>query len=255
MTIASGAAAITTARHEPDVPRVLHWEWLGTVEYEEAWEIQRQLASARRNGSLAEDALLLLEHPPVYTLGRNTEPEHVPGGPERLRALGAACHAVDRGGSVTFHGPGQLVAYPIVRLAEVFPIPSAPRHGDVIRYLRALEDALCATCRAWGVPAATAPPYTGAWVGAEKLASIGVKLSFGVTLHGVALNVTTDLGWFDHIVPCGISGCRVTSLERLGARGLSPASVAPVLAAEIASALGRHPVAGLPVEDLEPAAL
>ena len=255
MTVAGDAPAITPRTSGMNASGALRWAWLGTVEYERAWEIQRQLSSARRNGSLAEDALLLLEHPPVYTLGRNTAAEHVPSGLEHLRTLGAACHAVDRGGSVTFHGPGQLVAYPIVRLAEVFPIASAPRHGDVIRYLRALEDALCATCRTCGVPATPKPPYTGAWVGEEKLASIGVKLSVGVTLHGVALNVTNDLGWFEHIVPCGISGCRVTGLGQLGARGHSPASLAPVLAAEIASALGRRPMAGLPLEDMEPAAV
>lgn len=253
MTLAAGPRApVPAAEGDPTLP-ALRWAWLGTVAYEPVWELQRELAAARRDGALASDALLLLEHPPVYTLGRNTLPEHVPGGSDGLRARGAACHAVDRGGSVTFHGPGQLVAYPIVRLAEVFPIASAPRHGDVLRYLRALEDALCATCRSCGVAATPAPPYTGVWVGDEKIAAIGVKLSRGVTQHGVALNVTTDLRWFERIVPCGIEGRGVTSLDRLGARGCSPASLAPRLAAEIATALGRHPVAGLPLTDAVPA--
>ncbi|HEY6378168.1 MAG TPA: lipoyl(octanoyl) transferase LipB [Candidatus Dormibacteraeota bacterium] len=246
MTPAAGPAApVSEAGGDATVP-ALRWTWLGTVAYEPAWELQRELATARRDGSLASDAVLLLEHPPVYTLGRNTLPEHVPVGPDGLRSRGAACHSVDRGGSVTFHGPGQLVAYPIVLLADVFPIASAPRHGDVLRYLRALEDALCATCRACGVAATPAPPYTGAWVGDEKIAAIGVKLSRGVTQHGVALNVNTDLGWFEPIVPCGIAGRGVTSLDRLGARGHSPASLAPLLAALIAAALGRRLVAGLP---------
>jgi lipoyl(octanoyl) transferase len=248
---AAGARAVASPPGRDVALRPLRWAWLGTRDYEWAWEMQRVMATARRNGSLAEDTLLLLEHPPVYTLGRNTEPAHIPGGPERLEALGAACHAVDRGGSVTFHGPGQLVAYPIVRLAEVFPIPAAPHHGDVIRYLRALEEALCATCNIAGVPATPSPPLTGAWVGEEKIASIGIKLSYGVTMHGVALNVTNDLSWFMHIVPCGISGRGVTSLARLGARSRSPASLAPVLAAEIAAALRLRPVAGLPLIDLE----
>lgn len=236
MTALAGAGTEAAAR--AGAAERLRWAWLGTVPYERAWAMQRALAGARAEGRLSDDALILLEHPPVYTLGRNTEPAHIPGGPERLRGLGAECHAVDRGGSVTFHGPGQLVAYPIVALARVFPIPASRTHGDVHRYLRALEEALVATCRACGVDAGLRPPYTGAWVGTDKVAAIGVKLAHGVTQHGVALNIATELGWFDEVVPCGIADGGTTSLERQGARGHSPASVAPVLAAAIGAALG-----------------
>jgi lipoyl(octanoyl) transferase len=189
--------------------------------------------------------VLLLEHPPVFTMGRNGETAHVPGGAERLRALGASYVEVDRGGSVTYHGPGQLVAYPIVRLAEVFPIARAPQHGDVLRYVRALEVALCEVCATYGVNAGVRPPYTGAWVGEEKIAAIGVKLSRGVTQHGVALNVSDEpLRWFGEVVACGIEDCVVTSLHRCGAdASLTPERVAPLLAERLAATFGRVAVA------------
>jgi lipoyl(octanoyl) transferase len=221
-----------------DPPPVLRWAWLGTVTYREAWGLQRAIALERRSGALADDALLLLEHPPVYTMGRQGEARHLGAGPDALVAAGAEFLEVDRGGSVTFHGPGQLVAYPIVRLAGLFPIPRHPAHGDVDRYLRALEGGLIATAAAFGVEVTRRPPYTGVWSGERKLGAIGVKLAGGVTTHGVALNVTTDLGWFDRITPCGIEGAGVASLESLGVAGQTPADVAPVLAAELATAFG-----------------
>jgi lipoyl(octanoyl) transferase len=220
--------------------RVLAWAWLGTVPYREAWALQSRLAEDRRAGRLADDLVLLLEHPPVYTMGRNGEPRHVPSGSDALRAAGADYVDVDRGGSVTFHGPGQLVAYPIVDLAASFPIAAHPLHGDVVQYLRALEAALIDTAAAYGVRVDRRPPYTGVWAGTAKLAAIGVKLARGVTTHGVALNVCTDLSWFERIVPCGIDGASVASLETLGAPGLTPQEVAPRLAAKLAQAFGAR---------------
>jgi lipoyl(octanoyl) transferase len=217
---------------------VLRWTWLGKIGYDEAWQLQREVAQARRSGVLADDAVLLLEHPPVYTMGRQGEARHLGAGPEALVAAGAEFLEVDRGGSVTFHGPGQLVAYPIVRLAGLFPIPRHPAHGDVIQYLRALESALIDTAAHYGVAVGRRPPYTGVWTGEQKLGAIGVKLAGGVTTHGVALNVATDLAWFDRITPCGIDGAGVASLATLGAAGHTPEEVAPVLAASLASAFG-----------------
>jgi lipoate-protein ligase B len=217
---------------------VLRWTWLGTVSYQDARAMQREVAQARRSGSLTDDAVLLLEHPPVYTMGRQGEARHLGAGPDALIAAGAEFLEVDRGGSVTFHGPGQLVAYPIVRLAGVFPIPRHPAHGDVDRYLRALEAGLIATAAHYGVEVTRRPPYTGVWAGDRKLGAIGVKLAGGVTTHGVAMNVATDLSWFDKITPCGIEGGGVASLETLGAAGHTPMDVAPVLAAALASAFG-----------------
>ena len=211
--------------------------WAGRVPYLEALAWQRALADARAGGALGDDVLLLLEHPPVYTMGRGGRAEHVPGGPGRIRALGAEYVEVDRGGSVTFHGPGQLVGYPIVALAE--RLPGGKGGGDVGAYLRALEAALCATCADAGVTAQQRPPYTGAWVGDEKVAAIGVKLAHGVTQHGVALNVTVELGWFGHVVPCGIPGAEggVTSLAACGATGWTPQTLAPRFAAHLAAEL------------------
>lgn len=220
-----------------DVP-VLRWAWLGTLGYEDAWALQREVAQARRTGELADDAVLLLEHPPIYTMGRQGEARHLGAGPEALMAAGADFLEVDRGGSVTFHGPGQLVGYPIVRLAGIFPIPRHPAHGDVDRYLRALEAGLIATAASYGVAVTRRPPYTGVWSNEHKLGAIGVKLAGGVTTHGVALNVATDLSWFDRITPCGIEGAGVASLESLGAAGHAPVEVAPVLARALASSFG-----------------
>jgi lipoyl(octanoyl) transferase len=224
---------------------VLRWAWLGTVGYAQAWELQRAVALARRSGEVSDDAVLLLEHPPVYTMGRQGEARHLGAGPAALAAAGADFVEADRGGSVTFHGPGQLVAYPIVRLNNIFPIPGHPAHGDVDRYLRALEASLIATAAEYGVAVTRRPPWTGVWSEDLKLGAIGVKLAGGVTSHGVALNVATDLSWFDRITPCGIEGAGVASLETLGAPGHTPAEVAPVLAAALARSFGlRLGVAG-----------
>ncbi|GAC1340224.1 MAG: hypothetical protein NVSMB29_08790 [Candidatus Dormibacteria bacterium] len=218
----------------------LWWAWLGSVAYLEAWELQRALAARRAAGAIP-DTLLLLEHPPVYTAGRNTEAAHLRGSVDRLRSLGADFHTVDRGGSVTFHGPGQLVGYPIVRLREVFAVPGAPEQGDVVRYLRALETALQVCAAEVGVRAAPRRPYTGLWAGDRKLAAIGVKLAAGgVTQHGVGLNVRTDLSWFGHVIPCGISAGGVGSLVGEGASALlTPAEVAPLLAEALGGVLSR----------------
>ena len=217
--------------------------WLGRVPYRQAWALQRRLAAARATGEIG-DTLLLLEHPAVFTMGRTGSPEHLRGGAEHLVARGAEYVEVDRGGSVTFHGPGQLVAYPILALAEVFPQAGTRSGlGDVVAHLRALEQALITTVLGYGVEATRRPPYTGIWVGEGKLAAIGVKLASGVTTHGAALNVSTDLTWFGEVVPCGIEGAGVVSLASLGVR---PAprlhDVAVGFAHALADVIGHSPV-------------
>lgn len=219
----------------------LEYLWLGRIPYREAWGLQGRLAAARARGEI-EDVVLLVEHPPVYTMGRNGSSSHVPLGVDRLLSLGAEYIEVDRGGSVTFHGPGQLVAYPILQIAGAFPLPGEPGRGDVVAHLRALEEALIATVGAYDVVAGRRPPYTGIWVGDEKLAAIGVKLASGITTHGAALNVTTDLAWFAEVIPCGIHDAGVSSLSSLGVK---PApflhDVAVRFATEFARVLGRPP--------------
>lgn len=217
----------------------LRARWVGTVPYGDAWELQRRLAAQRREGVIG-DELLLLEHPPVYTMGRGGDPCHLGEGPDALRKAGAEYIDVDRGGSVTFHGPGQLVAYPIVRLADLFPIAGHPGHGDVVRYVRALEEAMIATANTCGVSATRRPPYTGVWLGVAKLGAIGVKVAGGITLHGLAFNVCTDLDWFAKVTPCGIEDATATSLRALGVDDVTPASLAPLMAAHLATVFGRR---------------
>jgi lipoyl(octanoyl) transferase len=181
----------------------------GTVPYAEAWELQRRLQERRQREEIG-DLLLLLEHPPVYTRGRRSQPGELPMGTEWYEAQGIEVHDTDRGGLVTYHGPGQLVAYPIVQL-----------HGygdDVHEYVRGLERTMTGALAKAGVRASTIEGLTGVWVGTRKIGSIGLHVSRGVTTHGLAINVNNDLQPFEWVVPCGLEGVSMTSLSReLGA--------------------------------------
>ena len=187
---------------------------LGKVPYEEARETQRRLEAARQADEVP-DLLLLLEHPPVYTRGRRSAPAELPMGEDWYRMQGIEVRDTDRGGQATYHGPGQLVGYPIVDLA--------PYGGDVHEYVRRMERVMIESLAAEGVEAGVIEGLTGVWVGGRppdgrKIGSIGVHVSRGVTTHGFAINVNNDLQPFEWIVPCGIEGCRMTSLSReLGA--------------------------------------
>ncbi|HJR64159.1 MAG TPA: lipoyl(octanoyl) transferase LipB [Gemmatimonadaceae bacterium] len=179
---------------------------LGRMAYGEALELQRSVARSRIAGDIAEDVLLLVEHPPVVTLGRTAKERHVVASPDFLRQRGVEVFEVERGGDVTFHGPGQLVGYPIIDLK---------RHRlDLHWYLRQVEEALIRSLAEYGIPAERQAGYTGVWTRGRKIASIGVHARDWVTWHGFALNVVTDLSWFDLIVPCGIDGVTMTSMAR-----------------------------------------
>jgi lipoyl(octanoyl) transferase len=204
--------------------------WLGRIDYGTAAALQDRLVLDRRRG-VEPDRLLLLEHDPVVTLGRRADRAHVLRREDDLARVGIVVRPSSRGGDVTFHGPGQLVGYPIVALP--------PERRDVHRYLRDLEQALIRTAADLGVAAERAPGRTGVWVGRDKLAAIGVRLSTGwITSHGFALNVSGDLAGFDAIVPCGLSDFGVTSLERLLGAAPDLARVASFAARHIADALG-----------------
>ena len=179
--------------------------WLGLLPYQEAWDLQRGLARARAEGRVG-DTLLLLEHPHVYTIGRRGQDADVSLDSEGLRCLGVTLFQVDRGGQVTYHGPGQLVGYPIIGLRDW--------GGGPLAYVRALERVLIDTLADFGIPAQRSEGFTGVWVNRAKIAAIGVKISAGVTLHGFALNVDPDLSYYRYIVPCGIPDCQVTSMAR-----------------------------------------
>ena len=177
---------------------------LSTMEYGAALALQRRLADDRLSGKLATDLLLLCEHPPVITLGRSTKASSLPLDPEALRRRGIEVFEVERGGDVTYHGPGQLVGYPIFDLRE--------HKQDLHWYLRQLEEVLIVALGEFGIAAERNAGYTGVWTGGRKIASIGVHAKQWMTWHGFALNVTTDLSAFDLIVPCGIPGVVMTSV-------------------------------------------
>ena len=196
---------------------LVHLLQLGRVSYGEGLRVQAELVAARKAGRVA-DTLVLLEHPPVLTLGRNAHRENILASDEVLAAKGVSIHEINRGGDVTYHGPGQLVGYPIVDLRGDLPGKKGPHLGPV-DYVRLLEEVLIRSCRHFGVPSQRIPGRTGVWtlaggsVQEKKLAAIGVHVSGGITSHGFALNVTTDLRDFRWIVPCGISDREPTSLE------------------------------------------
>jgi lipoyl(octanoyl) transferase len=181
---------------------------LGRMDYASALELQRRLVAERQQG-LIPDHLLLVEHPHVVTLGRNGHRENLLASDEILERAGVAFHPTDRGGDITYHGPGQLVGYPILDLREW--------KRDVGAYVRALEEVLIATLADFGIAAGRIPKLTGVWVGDRKIAAIGVHISRWVTSHGFALNVSTDLSYFQYIVPCGLTK-PVTSMAALGVR-------------------------------------
>ena len=198
---------------------------LGLVDYLDAWRLQQETHARVVDG--AEDEVLLLEHPPVYTAGKRTEPHERP-------VDGTPVVDVDRGGKITWHGPGQLVGYPVVRLAS---------HVYVVDYVRRLEEALVAVCADLGVAAGRVKGRSGVWLPADdqrperKVGAIGIRVSHGVTMHGFALNCDPDLSWFDRIVPCGISDATVTSLTAELGRPVTVTDAVPYVEKRLAEVL------------------
>ena len=214
--------------------RELQIRRLGRVPYADALELQKRLVEQRKAGEIP-DQLLLLEHPPVITLGVKTRNDrsNVLATPSELEEEGVEIFETGRGGDVTYHGPGQLVGYPIIDLK--------PDRCDVHQYVRDLEEVLIRTAARFGVEAGRSPGQTGAWVGTEKLAAIGVRIARWVTSHGFAFNVSTNLTHFGLIVPCGITDKGVTSLTKLIHEPVPMASVEVAVVSEFASVFGRQP--------------
>jgi lipoyl(octanoyl) transferase len=226
--VASGQSPIT--RHQSPFVKgriVIPCELidLGLIGYAEAWALQKRLVTARKAGAI-ENVVLLCEHPHVITQGRNGKRENLLASENVLRQKGVEFHATDRGGDITYHGPGQIVGYPILNLAAI--------RRDVVWYVRMLEEAMIRATAEFGIAAVRVPGKTGIWVqrGAteEKLAAIGVHLSRWVTSHGFAYNLSTDLRYFDLIVPCGIADRKPTSLEKLLGHSVKRDEVAPRIA-------------------------
>lgn len=221
---------------------------LGLVEYGAAWELQRRVTAARKAGAIA-DVLLLCEHPHVITLGRSGKISNLRVPDEMLRHMGVSFFETNRGGDITYHGPGQLVGYPILNLSEI--------RRDVAWYVRSLEEAMIRATSEFGVASRRVPKCTGVWVDVpaaaraegeapggtdeEKIGAIGVHLSRWVTSHGFAYNVSTNLRYFDLIVPCGIAGKRATSLEKLLGRRVEVKEAAPRIVAHFAEVFGLEP--------------
>ncbi len=203
--------------------------WLGTVDYEQALRLQDAMVAARHADEIG-DTLLLLEHPHVYTLGRGASERYMTAPPP-----GVPVHRVSRGGQVTYHGPGQLIGYPILKLE------GAGR--DVHAYLRTLENVIMQTLRTYGIDAGRRENLTGVWIGPRKIASIGVGIRRWITLHGFALNVNSDLRFFGWIVPCGVEGCPMTSVAREGRPDVDVAGAATSLAHRFAAVFGYKSIA------------
>lgn len=179
---------------------------LGRIEYSEAFDLQRDLVERRKCG-LIPDQFLIVEHPHTVTLGRNGRMEHLLADEATLRRAGVSFHPTDRGGDITYHGPGQIVGYPILDLREW--------KRDVVAYVRAIEQVIIDALTGFGLPATRIPGWTGVWVNGRKVAAIGIHIRRWITSHGFALNVSTDLSYFQYIVPCGLSE-PVTSMAELG---------------------------------------
>jgi lipoyl(octanoyl) transferase len=217
--------------------RPLEVRRLGIVPYADGLQMQRDLVEERRANRIP-DLLLLLQHPPVITLGVRGDGgrSHVVASNERLAALGVGVCETGRGGDVTYHGPGQIVGYPVLDLR--------PDRCDVHRYVRDLEEVMIRTCESYDVAAGRIAGLTGAWVRAEKIGAIGVRISRWITSHGFAFNVNTDLSFFDLIVPCGLHGHGVTSLRQLLGRPISMSGVEDVLTGHFAAVFGAEVMRG-----------
>lgn len=227
-------------------PGPIEARWLGRIEYGEAHALQKRLVDGRATGRIP-DQLLLLEHPPVLTLGRHSDPGHILATPEALRSRGIETIKVERGGEVTYHGPGQLVAYPIVALAA--------RELMVRPFVRALEAALVATCAAHGVTAGRRDGHPGCWCDADgpaprKIGALGLRVERGVTYHGIALNVTVDLADFRLIDPCGMPGVISTSIAAERGELAAPPSTASVARAAVIFAHALGGALGTPIEGI-----
>ncbi len=178
---------------------------LGFIDYKQAWDLQKEIFSKRVKDEV-EDTFFLLEHPHTYTLGKVAEKENLISNDEQLKELGVSVYEIDRGGDITYHGPGQIVGYPIIKLSNW--------KEDTHEYLRALEQIIMNVCADYGLKTERNSKYTGVWIGNRKIAAIGIKISRWTTMHGFAFNVNTDLAYFGGIIPCGIKDKEVTSLKK-----------------------------------------
>lgn len=196
------------------------YAYIGEMEYQKAYRIQQSVHSKVSSG-LVTNSLILLEHPHVFTLGRRGQDTDVLVSETEIASLGASIHITDRGGQTTYHGPGQLVGYPIINLKQLGIGP--------LQYVRTLENVINSTLSVFGIKSSSDDRPTGVWVGAKKIAAIGIRVSRGITMHGFALNVNPDQSYFDHIVPCGLPEAKITTMASELSTKITVSDVLPVL--------------------------
>ena len=216
----------------------IQYFWLGRQPYISVWELQKQLHSKRVAGEIP-DVVLFLEHDHVYTVGRTGSMAEINASEASLLDLGISIYETDRGGQVTYHGPGQLIAYPIIDIRAL---------GGPLKYVRALEQIIIKTLSNYNINALTKDGYTGVWVSDEKIAAIGVKISRGIALHGISLNVNPDLSYFKHIIPCGLVKAQITSMEKILGKPMNVDTIAYSLQYYLGNELGLTLVDSDPAE-------
>ena len=220
--------------------KILTYCDLGFIDYKEAWDLQKEIFSKRASGEV-EDFLFLLEHPNTYTLGKTAHKENLKGTEDYLKENQISVYDIDRGGDITYHGPGQIVGYPIVDLNNWFK--------DTHKYLRALEEVIIKTCAEYNLSCERNPKHTGVWVEDRKIAAIGIKVSRWITMHGFAFNVNTDLNLFNGIIPCGIQDKSVTSLSKELNREIETQEVKVKLLANFKDVFGYTEIMTVKEED------
>lgn len=213
--------------------RKLNYTDLGLIDYKEAWDLQKETFELRKEDKIP-DTFFLLEHPHTYTLGRVADKSNLVGSDEYLKENKISVYEIDRGGDITYHGPGQIVGYPIINLNEWV--------NDTHKYLRALEEVIIMTCAEYGIACGRNPKYTGVWIEDRKIAAIGIKVSRWITMHGFAFNVKTDLSLFNGIIPCGITDKSVTSLEKETNRPIELFEVKEKLLANFCKVFNYHEI-------------
>ena len=220
--------------------RELIYSDLGFIDYKEAWDLQKETLEKRSNKKL-NDVFYLLEHPHTYTLGKVADKKNLIGSEEYLSKNNISVYDIDRGGDITYHGPGQIVGYPIIDLTEW--------KRDTHKYLRSLEEVIILTCAEYGLKCVREPKYTGVWIEDRKIAAIGIKVSRWITMHGFAFNVNTDLSLFSGIIPCGIEDKDVTSLKRELGKDINISEVKTLLVKNFKEVFGYDSVTALPKEE------
>jgi lipoyl(octanoyl) transferase len=214
---------------------------LGFIDYKEAWDLQKSTVELRHNKKL-EDIIFLLEHPHTYTLGKTADKKNLIGSDDYLNENRISVYDIDRGGDITYHGPGQIVGYPIIDLNEW--------QNDTHKYLRALEEVIIKTCGYYNINGTRVPKYTGVWIEDRKIAAIGIKVSRWITMHGFAFNINTDLSLFSGIIPCGISDKAVTSLQKETGRKIDIQEVKSLLVSNFKEVFSYNVSTSFPKEEL-----